>query len=55
MKAITADGTDYNILDVTFTSDDDKDSAEKGFCNKILMESAVYCDQQYTALFLLQA
>lgn len=37
MKSITADGTDYNILDVTFTSDDDKDSAR--VCDFIYMSA----------------
>lgn len=37
MKAITADGTDYNILDVTFTSDNDKDSAR--VCDFIYMSA----------------
>lgn len=34
-KAITADGTDYDILDVTFTSNDDKESAK--VCDFIYM------------------
>lgn len=37
MKSITADGTDYNILDVTFTSNDNKDSAK--VCDFIYMSA----------------
>lgn len=37
MKSITADVTDYNILDVTFTSNDDKDSAK--VCDFIYMSA----------------